>query len=161
MTNDAQDELSQTKDPHRDEDRKLIHRCIGGLIAYAAWIAQNNQDSPTIEDVRDQIDTLAGYWNLDNFNLDVLEKNYLLPFDFFTELGKSDAALGENINQYIEPIVGGLLRYCEELTCTQGVDAENEILSIKDFAYQVLSVYDFESLKQDNLIHSQKLSILT
>ena len=125
------------ENPQHGHDQILMRKCIGGLIIYAAQCAEDTPDSPKIAEIRSLIESIAAYWNLDEFSPEKLQKDFLLPFDFLTETIKSGASLPGHLKEYNVAVIYGLYRHCEDLVYSQGNEAKDEILSIKKIAVEI------------------------
>ena len=145
MSNISPKEIYDTKDPQRESDEKLIRRSISGLTLYAAQYAQADPESPRIAEIRGVIENLAGYWGLDDFSADKLQRSFLMPVDFLTEVAKSGVDLAENPNEHHLTVIFGLYRHCEDLVCSQGAEAKSEIIAIRELVSEIVKLWDFDS----------------
>ena len=144
MSTYIKDELRGSKDPQRKLDDYLMRRCIGGLTLYAAQLAQYNPESAKIAEIRSLIENLAGYWGLDGFSLDTLQKDFLMPVDFLTEMVKAGADLAHDPNEYAVDVVLGLYKHCEDLVTSQGIEAKGEIVAIGKLASVIAMERDLD-----------------
>ena len=78
------DKLLEKMEPQNRRDMALIGRCTDRLGLYAAQIAENDRTSPKIQETRNLVETLAGYWGLDDKGFTANAKSlddFLAAFD--------------------------------------------------------------------------------
>jgi hypothetical protein len=143
-------ELLEAMEPQSRSDKALIRECIDGLRLYAAQHAQRDPTSPKIAETRTLIETLTGYWGLDDSGPDSV---YLKQFDDHIEAAVSGRDVSIT-NEHAAITVYGLYRYGMEMTVAQGVEAKDDILSMGALMREVAAAWDFESDTLDSLIAS-------
>ena len=151
MQNNTLENLVSKAETECRQELALIRECVGGLTQYATRIAQSDRASPMIAEIRSLVENLAIYWGLDAGDPAILDRNYLQPFDQWTQ----DADIDMDI--YVTPkqcdaIVQGLYRYCGGLIIDLDNGAKGELLHIKDIMSGLASEWGFESKALESLI---------
>ncbi len=140
-------------------DKELKHRCIGGLIAYAAQCERDNPSSAWVPEIRELVGRIAFYWGLDGLSEETLQKDFLQPFDMMTGAVKAGAELPDAFYNQRIAAVYGLTKYCCDLADSHGSEAMGEIHSIYNLTMEIavawqLDAQDFGPLGLDAAIHT-------
>jgi hypothetical protein len=140
-------ELIEKMEPQARRDMALIDRCIDGLGLYAAQITAEDRDSSKIEKTRAFVETLVGYWGLDDSEYYAKAKtleDYLRAFDNRVFEARTGGAVTGDVFQTASNVIYGLYRYGEEMVVCQGADAMGNILDVSDMMKDIARAWDFE-----------------
>jgi hypothetical protein len=154
MPSHTLNELIEKIKPQARRDKVLIDRCIGGLGLYAAQIAEEDRNSSKIEEMRAFVETLVGYWGLDDSEYYAQAKppeDYLQAFDDRVSEARTGGAVTGDVFQTAPNVIYGLYRYGEEMTVCQGADAMGDILDVSDMMKEIAQAWDFEPDVLDSL----------
>jgi hypothetical protein len=138
------DELLKKMEPQAHMDKALIARCIDGLGLYTAQIAAENSHSDKIKETRKLVETLVGYWGInDGTNAKPLE-DFLDAFDERVYDARAGGAVTGDVFQAANNVIYGLYRYGEDMVTGQGADAMGEILDMSDLIKDIAQAWDYE-----------------
>ena len=124
------------------QDKALIQKCIEGLTLHAAQIAQTAPQSVQVVGLRMQIENLVYYWGISD-DATAIKRDYLQRFDDLV----SDPAACKGVEVtagHCASIVHGLHRYCMEMAVSQGSDAIDDMLAVKDLMIEIATDLKFE-----------------
>lgn len=145
------DELIKKMEPQNKRDLALIRKCVDGLTMYTAQRAQADPGSPKITEMRDLIERLDDYWDLNSVDSDTPQRDFLNDFDEQIETAKSGEAVTENVYHHGAAVVYGLYRYGEDMVGSQGDAAKDEILAMSRLMKEIAAAWDFEPHVLDDL----------
>ncbi|MDR1021212.1 MAG: DUF4316 domain-containing protein [Synergistaceae bacterium] len=147
-------ELAEKVEPQARRDKALIERCIDGLGFYAAQIAEEDRNSSKIEKTRTFVETLVGYWGLNDSEYYTKAKpleDYLRVLDDRVSEARTSGAVAGDVFQTALNVIYGLYQYGEEMVVCQGADAMGDILDVSDMMKEIARAWDFESDILDSL----------
>jgi len=147
-------ELIKKMEPQSRRDKTLINGCVEGLGLYAAQLAQADNNSPGIAEMRDLAEQLVHYWGLTD---DYLTENakpldeYMQAFDDKIEAVKSGYGIAGDIQQSAQSVIYGIYRYGEDMVGSQGEIAMSEIMKMSGLIKEIGGAWDFDSDILNNL----------
>ena len=154
MNQSEQPSYSELMHIVENSPKDIMPRCIRGLTLYAAELRQRYGEAPEFdksEDIRELIQNIAMYWNLDDNTEEIARQRFIEPFDgVLEEAILCEEPLPESAELMLSAIFG-LYRFAEDLTNTQGTDAADQIEALMETMREVADLWGFSADRVEEL----------